>query len=91
MPRSRVAVPYGNSIFNFFKDFNYLFLERRAGRTKERKTSTMERNKLVPLAPPTGDLDHNSDGYPDRELNWQPFGSPAGAQSTEPHQPGLYI
>ena len=27
-------------------------------------------------------------GSPDEESNWQPFGSKAGAQSTEPHQPG---
>ena len=27
---------------------------------------------------------------PDRELNQQPFGSQAGAQSTEPHQPGPF-
>ena len=26
---------------------------------------------------------------PDWESNWQPFGSQAHAQSTEPHQPGL--
>ena len=26
---------------------------------------------------------------PDWESNWPPFGSQAGAQSTEPHQPGL--
>ena len=25
---------------------------------------------------------------PDWESNWQPFGSQAGTQSTEPHQPG---
>ena len=28
--------------------------------------------------------------YPDREWNWQPFGSQAHAQSTEPHQPGVH-
>ena len=30
-------------------------------------------------------------GSPDEESNWQPFGSKAGAQSTEPHQPGVMI
>ena len=40
-------------------------------------------------APPTGDLACNPGMCPDRELNWQPFGSQASAQSTEPHQPGL--
>ena len=28
---------------------------------------------------------------PDWESNWQPFGSWARAQSTEPHQPGLFV
>ena len=39
--------------------------------------------------PPTGDLVHNPSMCPDWESNWQPFRSQPGAQSTEPHQPGL--
>ena len=39
--------------------------------------------------PPTGDLARNPGMCPDWESNLQPFGSQAGAQSTEPHQPGL--
>ena len=35
----------------------------------------------------TGDLAHNPDMCPDWESNRRPFGSQAGAQSTEPHQP----
>ena len=53
-----------------------------------------ERNISVwlPLpAPPTGDLARNPGMCPDWELNWQPFGSQAGTQSTEPHQPGLKL
>ena len=38
--------------------------------------------------PPTGDLAQNPGMCPDQELNWQPFGSQADTQSTEPHQPG---
>ena len=38
--------------------------------------------------PPTGDLPHNSGMCRNWEQNWQPFGSQASAQSTEPHQPG---
>ena len=38
--------------------------------------------------PPTGDLAHNPGVYPDWESNQRPFGSQAGAQSTEPQQPG---
>ena len=39
-------------------------------------------------APPTGDLACDPGMYPDWELNRWPFGSQAGTQSTEPHQPG---
>ena len=34
------------------------------------------------------DLARDPDRYRNWELNRQPFGSQAGAQSTEPHQPG---
>ena len=39
--------------------------------------------------PHTGDLACNLGMYPDWELNWQPFSSQAGAQSTEPREPGM--
>ena len=42
-------------------------------------------------APPTGDLASNPGMCPDCESNWRPFGSQAGAQSTEPHWPGLRL
>ena len=54
----------------------------------------MERNINVwlPLTPPqTGDLACNPGMYPNWESNLQPFGSQAGAQSTEPHQPRLKV
>ena len=38
--------------------------------------------------PRTGGLACNLGVRLDLELNWQPCGSLAGAQSTEPHQPG---
>ena len=41
--------------------------------------------------PPTGDLAHNPGMCPAWESKWPLFGSQAGAQSTEPHQPGLLI
>ena len=40
---------------------------------------------------PTGDVAHNPGMCPDWETNLQPSGLQAGAQSTEPHQPGLNI
>ena len=46
----------------------------------------------LPLArPQTGDLASNPGMYPDRKLNQRPFSLQAGAQSTEPHQPGLNV
>ena len=41
--------------------------------------------------PPAGDLAHNPGMCADMELNQRPFESLAGAQSTEPHQPGLLL
>ena len=38
---------------------------------------------------PTGDLACDPGVCPDWELNHHPFGSQAGTESTEPHQPGL--
>ena len=40
-------------------------------------------------APPTGELTRIPGMCPDWELNQRPFGSQAGTQSTEPHQPRL--
>ena len=40
--------------------------------------------------PPTGELAHNPGVCPDWKSNQRPFGSQAGIQSTEPHQPGPY-
>ena len=41
----------------------------------------------VPLTCPVLDLAPNPGMRPDWESNWRPFGSQAGTQSTEPHQP----
>ena len=42
------------------------------------------------LTPATGDLAHNPGMCPDWELNERPFGSQAGAQSSEPTSQGSY-
>ena len=68
-----------------FKDFIYLFLER--GREREREGETHQ-CVAASHTPSTGDLARNPGMCPDWELNLPPFGSQAGAQSTEPHQPG---
>ena len=74
--------------FYLFIFFNviYLFLDRREGREKER-----ERNISVFAShvPTSRDLPNNPGMCPDWESNQWPFASQAGAQSTEPHQPGL--
>ena len=72
----------------FFKRlFIYLFLERGEEREKERKGNI---NMWSPLmCPSNGDLAHNPGMCPDWESNRWPFASQSGAQSTEPHQPGL--
>ena len=45
---------------------------------------------VAPHVPLSGDLADNPGMCPDWESNWQPFGSQASTQSTEPHQPELY-
>ena len=79
-------------IINFFGPFIYLPLERGKGREKERDRNIDVGEKHPSVAsrmPPPGDLAHNLGMCPDWELNQQPFGLQASAQSTEPHQPGL--
>ena len=73
------------SFLSFFKKFIYLFLER--GREGERG----EKHECVVASwvPPTGDLALNPGTCPDWKSNQWPFGSQAGTQSTEPHQPAL--
>ena len=45
---------------------------------------------LASHTPPNGVLARNPGMCPDWESDQQPFGSQAGSQSTEPHQPGTY-
>ena len=72
-----------------FKRF-YLFIFRERGSEGEKE---VEKHQCVVAShvPPTGDTACNPGICPDWELNQQPFGSQAGTQSTEPHQPGLSI
>ena len=58
-------------------------------REKEREREKHQR-VVACCVPPTGDLAHSPGMCPDWESNQQSFGSQAGAQSTEPHQPGQY-
>ena len=47
--------------------------------------------RLSLTAPPTGDLACNPGMCRDWESSQRPFGFQAGTQSTEPHQPGLFV
>ena len=63
----------------------YLFILREKGREGEKHQCVVASHTA-----PTGDLARSPSICPDWELNQRPFGLQAGAQSTEPHQPGLY-
>ena len=72
--------------YYYFLRFIY-FIFRQWGRKGEREG---EKHQCVVAshATPMGDLAHNPGMCPDWESNWQPYGSQASTQSTEPHQPG---
>ena len=64
----------------------YLFLEGKGRRKRKRKM-----NVWLPHMPPIGNLAHNPGMCPDWKLNRWPLDLQAGAQSTEPHQAGLFV
>ena len=72
--------------FFFFKDFICLFFRER--RREGEREGEKHQCVVASCAPPTGDLASNTGMCPDWELNQRAFVSQAGAQSTEPHQPG---
>ena len=71
-------------------NFTYLFIFRERGREGEREGEEHQ-SVVYSHAPPTGDLACNPGMCPDWESSQQPFGSQAGTQSTDPHQPGFHI
>ena len=73
------------STFFFLRFYLFCFQTDGKGGTEGEKQQCV----VASRAPPTGDLAHNPGTCPDWKLNQQPFGSQAGTQSTEPHQPGL--
>ena len=93
--RSVYSIPLPIFLIVFLSDlsfaiyllFIYFFREGKGGRKRRRETSMCG----CLLRPPTGDLAHNAGMCPDWESNQRPFGSEAGSQSTEPHQPGPFI
>ena len=71
------------------KIFIYLFLERGEGKETGKETSLCKRETVAPHMPQPGTWPANQAYALNWELNWRPFILQAGAQSTEPHQPGL--
>ena len=72
---------FSTAYFIFLK---ILFICRQRGREGEKYHCV-----VAPRTPPTDDLACNPGMCPDWEVNQQPFGSQAGAQSTELHLPGV--
>ena len=77
-------------VFVLVSLFFLRFIFRQRRREGEREG---EKHQCVVAShtPPTGDLARNPGMCPDWESNRRPFGSQAGAQSAEPHHPGLYL
>ena len=75
-----------NFVF-FFKDFIQLPLER--GEGKKKREGKKHQCVATFLMPPTGNPAQNPGMCPDGELSQQTFASQSGAQSADPHQPGL--
>ena len=82
----RYCIDTSNFIYLCF--FFSFFLER--VREKEREGEKRQ-CEVASRVPPTGDLVGNPGMCPDWKLNWRPFDLQASTQSTEPHQPGLYL
>ena len=82
---------YFYRLLQFKKKYLFIFRERGEGREKERERNINVWLPLMHPAPPTGHLASNPGMCPDWESNWQLFGSQAGTQSTELHQPGQLL
>ena len=84
--------PPSNCLF-FLKIYLFTFRERGREGEREGEKQQCARDTLMGclLHAPTGDLAHNLGTCPDLESNCRPLGSQAGAQPTEPHQPGLQL
>ena len=74
-----------NYFFFLICYFIYIFGER--GRKEEGEGEKCQ-CVVASRALSTGDLACNPGVCPDWELNWQPFGSQAATQSSQPYQPG---
>ena len=80
-------ISIASHFISFFSLRLYLFIFRAREKEGEREG---EKHQCVAASheSPAGDLACNPGMCPDWELNRRSFGSQAGTQSTEPHQPG---
>ena len=83
-PFSFLLNPSTRLLYNGF----YLFIFIEKGKEEERE-GKKHQSVASPPPPPTGDMASNPGKCPDWELNRWSFSLQAGAQSTEPRQPGL--
>ena len=86
MFKRKINFPNMYALFNIYLFLKILFIFGEGEGEREG-----EKHRVVPsCVPPAGDLACNPGVCPDWESNQPPFGPQAGAQSTEPHQPGLH-
>ena len=71
---------------DFLKKILCIFREGKGGRKRGKHQCV-----VASCTPRTRGLAHNPGMSPDWESNRRPFGSQAGTQSTEPHQPGPHL
>ena len=79
----------GTLYFSFYKKILFIYFRER-GSEGERE-GQKHQCVVASRVPPTRDLACNPGMCPDWESNQRPFGSQAGAQTAEPHQPWLYF
>ena len=82
-------LPWGKFLLLFLKII-YLFIFRERGREGERE-GAKQQCVVASYMPPTGDLAHNPGMCPELGIEPETLGLQTGAQSTEPHQPEMFL
>ena len=84
---AKTQTSQATSCFFFHCCWDFTYFKRQGKREKkwgEKHQCAREiHGPVASCTPPTGDLAHNPGRCPDREWNWQPFRSKAGAQPSE--------
>ena len=82
-----IKILFTNIFFPFQRFYLFTFREREREGDKQYMRET--HRSVASSTPPNGDLAPIPGMCPDWELNQRPLSWQAGAQSTEPHLPGL--